>query len=928
MKSSVLNLLLYPFVLISLTSCTDFKAAENPTNPGSNSSYTITEPVTQSYLNSVSQVVSGSCDAGVALSLTGDISGSPISVTCSGLGNYTQSVVFTGSDGAKNLHLALQNPISGSTTESVIVHIDRAAPAAVIVTSPTTGSSVNQTAQTIQGTCESGSTVSLTGSLTTSPLTTTCANGTFSRAVTLTSAAGSKSISLTQRDRAGNVSNAATLNLTLTVATVPAAITFTSPANNSWVNSLSQTITGTCVTGNTVTLNPGATTGTCASNAFSIAYNLTTPDGVKTVTGSQTNSAGTSPNQTLTLNLDRATPSAPTVTSHTTGATVSNASVTLAGACETNATVSFVGAGLTATVNHACVGGNYSQAVTLASGNGSKAFNIRQTDRANNTSANLAFALNLNTTAPAAPTITSHTAGMYTNTQGQTVTGACVNGNTVSVTGNLVLTPRTGTCANNAYSIVVSLSAGTGQRTITVTQTNGSLTSAETSVMVNLDTNAPTSAPTVTSHTSGATVTEVLQTFTGVCENQATVIISGDITQSPSTTTCSSANYSRLVTLTSGNGTKNITITQRDLAGNLSPERNMTLTLNIAAPNNNWGPVNSTRVFLSGHSLMDNPLPDYLASVAASASDNHQWNQQNVIGSPIHIRSGGGSVTNPNWSGYRTGKNKSGDGMNVINEIRNPQTIGAGQRYDTLVITENHSSLGQIQWSDTARFLRHYHDLMISGNSATRTFLYHSWLDINKSNPTLWIQHEKNSEVTWECVVSKVNQSLQTVGRADRLRLLPAGGALVYLVEQVLAGNVSGISGTTQDRMDVIFRDNVHMTQLGAYYLSLVVYASTYGKSPSGTSPASGSGVSVTIANQLQNIAWTYVNAYYNQSSNPAERSMSSCRSFVASNSCHTYYTLMNETHHISGCSNFYGSSTDSDNPFRNTAFTPFAPAW
>ena len=264
--------------------------------------------------------------------------------------------------------------------------------------------------------------------------------------------------------------------------------------------------------------------------------------------------------------------------------------------------------------------------------------------------------------------------------------------------------------------------------------------------------------------------------------------------------------------------------------------------------------------------------------------------------------------------------------MNVINEVRNPQTLGAGERYDTLVITENHSVLAAIQWENTTGFLRHYHDLMISGNPATRTFFYHSWLDINKSNPTQWIAHEKNAAFTWECVVSKVNQSIPA-NRTDRLRLLPAGGALIDLVERVVANQVPEISGTTANKMNMLFVDNVHMTRLGNYYLALVVYSSIYGKSAVGTAPPSEVGISTSLARSLQTIAWNYVNSYYSQSENPAARTMASCRNFIANNTCSTYWALQGSPGETNSCRNFY--STDStDNPFRNAPLVPYAPAW
>jgi hypothetical protein len=53
------------------------------------------------------------------------------------------------------------------------------------------------------------------------------------------------------------------------------------------------------------------------------------------------------------------------------------------------------------------------------------------------------------------------------------------------------------------------------------------------------------------------------------------------------------------------------------------------------------------RIFFSGHSLLDNPMPDYVESIAKSQGKDLLWNQQNIIGSPLRVRTWG----NGNWEG-------------------------------------------------------------------------------------------------------------------------------------------------------------------------------------------------------------------------------------------------------------------------------------
>ncbi|MRG95409.1 hypothetical protein GF068_26335 [Polyangium spumosum] len=322
----------------------------------------------------------------------------------------------------------------------------------------------------------------------------------------------------------------------------------------------------------------------------------------------------------------------------------------------------------------------------------------------------------------------------------------------------------------------------------------------------------------------------------------------------------------------------------------------------------------SARMFLSGHSLTDNPLPDYVLSIAQSLGKDFNFNEQIGIGSPIRVRTKGGSFDAPGWPGYSTGKNRDGSDMNVIEELLSPKTLGPGELYDTLVITERHDVLGTIWWEDTFGFLRHYHDRLIDGNPAGRTLFYHSWLDVDKNAPQTWIGHEKNALYAWECVATKVNLSLEAEGRADRVETLPAGAALVDLVERILNDEVAGITGGTSQKLDMIFSDNVHMTPLGVYYLSLVTYASIFRASPVGA--AVPAGVAAEPAADMQEIAWNFVQAYYGKPK-PGEHTMEECRSFISQNVCASFWTLLNQPNNITSCQNDFANANATQNPFR-----------
>jgi hypothetical protein len=265
------------------------------------------------------------------------------------------------------------------------------------------------------------------------------------------------------------------------------------------------------------------------------------------------------------------------------------------------------------------------------------------------------------------------------------------------------------------------------------------------------------------------------------------------------------------------------------------------------------------RVFISGHSLIDQPLPGYLERIADSQGLPIQWNRQYVVGSTLRQRTQGRDDAT-GWAGYSTGLNRTGEGLDIVQELRQPRTTG-GQPYDTLVITEQHGVLDSIVMHDTIRYLRHYHERFIAGNAAGQTWFYEPWLGvIDRNDPARWLGYERAAAPMWQCIVTRINTSLAAEGRSDRLRSLPASLALATLVERAVRGQVPELgAGTPRAVVDRIFHDSVHLTPTGAYYLALSVYAASFGRSPVGAwAPEQ---VSPPLAAALQRVAWEAVSA-------------------------------------------------------------------
>jgi hypothetical protein len=281
------------------------------------------------------------------------------------------------------------------------------------------------------------------------------------------------------------------------------------------------------------------------------------------------------------------------------------------------------------------------------------------------------------------------------------------------------------------------------------------------------------------------------------------------------------------------------------------------------------------RLFISGHSLTDPPLPQQLSAIAASLVQPMQWNMQSIPGSPIRVRSHGAGPAHA----YRHGSNREGSNMDVLAEWSSPQTVTGGL-YDTLLITEQHGVLGALAWHDSVAALQSTHETFIGINPRATTWFYESWLGIhNKDNPARWIAYERAASPVWRCVAQQANLALASKpGFKGGMESIPSGAALAHLVERAAAGLVPGVSAATKRAtIEALFSDDVHLTPLGSYYMASVVYATVWGRSPVGA--AVPQGLNATAAATLQQEAWRFITAHHAQRMSEPPLTMQSCRS-------------------------------------------------
>jgi hypothetical protein len=225
--------------------------------------------------------------------------GDPFIVTisnCSGNGTVGVSVAAgAATDAAGNTTLAAASATS--------VNVDNSAPTPTI-TSPAASTEFNNTTVTtaLTGACETGLTVSLGGDVTAGQ-TATCSSSAYSfSSWTLTTGDGSKSVTVSQTDAAGNVGSSAARSFTLTTdATPPTAPTLTAAD----VTGLKPTLTGTCdstATSHSATTTVGAVRSvTCTSGTLSVLVHLPAGSASFNVTATSTKNSINSSSSAVTF---------------------------------------------------------------------------------------------------------------------------------------------------------------------------------------------------------------------------------------------------------------------------------------------------------------------------------------------------------------------------------------------------------------------------------------------------------------------------------------------------------------------------------------------------------------------------------------------------------------------------------------------------
>ncbi|WP_237712974.1 Ig-like domain-containing protein [Serratia sp. M24T3] len=599
----------------------DTIAPDAVTVAASNNNGTAAIPIPQDgSTNDNTPALTGTAEAGSLITIS---EGTNVlgTVTANSAGSWS-FISSTLADGAHTLSVTATDAAGNVSTPSTVTFT-------VITTGPApiTDLTVTDNVGTITGALASGATTddttpTLAGTATAAGDIVTVYDGTTvlgtvtagtGGAWTFTTAAlanGLHPLSVTVTDPAGNTSAATNFPITVdTVAPTASTLVITNDVTNTVVpnggstNDTTPTLSGVAEGGSTVKVyDNGVLLGTTTAAANG-AWSFTTgvlATGSHPLTVTATDAAGNVGAATAaTVVIDTTAPAPVTLTaSNNDGSTpvaIANNGITndstpaLSGTAEAGSLVTISeGTTVLGTVTAGTNGAWSFTTATLA--NGAHTFSATATDAAGNVSTATTLTLTVDTVAPAAITNLTVTDNVGTIT-GTLANGARTDDNTPTLAGtteaNAIVSIYDGTTllgtttASNtgAWSYTtVALSDGAHPLTVTATDAAGNTGPASTAVSITVDTVAPAAATDLTVNAAGTTLT-------GEGEANATVTVKDADGNTIGTGTVA-ANGSFSVTLSSAQTTgATLTVTQTDVAGNVSPTATTTGAISIVAAN-------------------------------------------------------------------------------------------------------------------------------------------------------------------------------------------------------------------------------------------------------------------------------------------------------------------------------------------------------
>lgn len=340
-----------------------------------------------------------------------------------------------------------------------------------------------------------------------------------------------------------------------------------------------------------LTLDGQTLTGTVDASGNWTFTSPTLADGIYTASVTLIDALGnTSTTDSVVFTIDSTAPAAPTLSSPTDGSTITNTTPDFIGTAESGATITVTTNGGTPVCTAvADSSGNWSCTPTTPLAEGVQNIVITPVDVNGNTGTALTAAFRIDTTAPAAPTLTAvggdTTAPYATSMTAPVISGTAEAGSTITVrdgSGNTLGTAAVDASGNWSLTVAPALVDGTHTLSITATDAVGN-TSAPTSALITVDSGVPTASVTSVGGDTTAPYTTTDSTPDIILSTEAGITVTAPgYTCTPTPTDASGiVTCTPLSTLT--DGTHTVVVSLTDSVGNTGTA-SVTLVVDANAP--------------------------------------------------------------------------------------------------------------------------------------------------------------------------------------------------------------------------------------------------------------------------------------------------------------------------------------------------------
>ncbi len=256
------------------------------------------------------------------------------------------------------------------------------------------------------------------------------------------------------------------------------------------------------------------------------------------------------------------------------------------------------------------------------------------------------------------------------------------------------------------------------------------------------------------------------------------------------------------------------------------------------------------RVFYLGHSLINFEIPNIVQKLS-EASNTKLHSQRNI---------GNGANLSWHWTQRHTGQGDRWD------------TTLANQEFDQFILTEAIALKAHLKWSNTYGYLDSLYNYAAKKSPNIKLFVYETWHCINSGTSTKcmydddshipWVERLTLDLPLWEGIAEHLNKR-----KPNTAFLVPGGQGILRLHNAIQEGRLPGFTSSRQ-----LFSDDIHLTNIGNYFIACIMYSVIHKKSPEGLPNrlATQWGVPYEVfptpaqALELQKIAWETICNYKN----------------------------------------------------------------